>query len=118
MTFAKVLSSPLVRARRTAELAGFGAVVEADPDLMEWDYGHYDGLTTAEIRRRIPAGRSFATAVPAASRSRRSPRGPIGSSPGCVAPTGGSCSLVTATSSGCWRLAGSRCRPPTAGSFT
>ena len=43
MTFAKVLVSPLQRARRTAELAGFGDVGELDPDLMEWDYGRYDG---------------------------------------------------------------------------
>jgi broad specificity phosphatase PhoE len=49
MAFAKVLVSPLQRARRTAELAGFGSVAEIDPDLAEWDYGRYDGLTSAEI---------------------------------------------------------------------
>ncbi len=46
--FTTVLCSPLLRARRTAELAGLHA--EVDPDLVEWDYGGYEGLTTAQIR--------------------------------------------------------------------
>jgi probable phosphoglycerate mutase len=50
---ALVLSSPLGRAVRTAALAGFDAPV-IDPDLLEWDYGDYDGLTTTEIRGRVP----------------------------------------------------------------
>src|SRR5688572_11846352 len=50
--FAHVLSSPLQRARRTAELAGFAPVI--DPGLAEWDYGEYEGLRTAEIRDRRP----------------------------------------------------------------
>lgn len=52
--FAVVLVSPLQRARRTAELAGFGDALELDPDLMEVDYGDYEGRTTAEIRRARP----------------------------------------------------------------
>jgi probable phosphoglycerate mutase len=52
--FALVLSSPLQRAVETARLAGFGAGVELDPDLAEWDYGEYDGLTSAQIRERDP----------------------------------------------------------------
>jgi probable phosphoglycerate mutase len=52
LAFARVLSSPLQRARRTAELAGFS--VEIEPDLREWDYGGSEGKTAAEIR----AGRS------------------------------------------------------------
>jgi broad specificity phosphatase PhoE len=52
--FAFVMTSPLARARKTAELAGFGAAAEIDPDLMEWDYGVYEGRTTAEIRREVP----------------------------------------------------------------
>jgi probable phosphoglycerate mutase len=51
ISFTKVLTSPLARARRTAELAGFGDLSAIEPDLMEWDYGRYDGLTTAEIRK-------------------------------------------------------------------
>lgn len=49
--FVLALCSPLQRARRTAELAGLHAVV--DDDLLEWDYGAYEGLTTNEIRERL-----------------------------------------------------------------
>src|SRR6188474_1715337 len=49
VTIAHVWSSPLVRARRTCELAGFGAGVKIDPDLAEWDYGAYEGRRSAEI---------------------------------------------------------------------
>ena len=51
--FAAVLCSPRLRARRTAELAGL-TVTAVDPDLAEWDYGRYEGLTTADIRRDRP----------------------------------------------------------------
>ena len=47
-------SSPLQRARRTCELAGFARAAEIDPDLSEWDYGDYEGLTSDEIRRQRP----------------------------------------------------------------
>lgn len=53
-SFALVLSSPLRRARETCELAGFGERAEICDDLREWDYGDYEGLTTAEIRQRNP----------------------------------------------------------------
>jgi probable phosphoglycerate mutase len=52
--FALVLSSPLQRARRTAELAGFGDRLQLDDDLVELDYGEYEGITTAEIREQRP----------------------------------------------------------------
>jgi broad specificity phosphatase PhoE len=52
--FALVLSSPMQRARRTAELAGYGERAEVDADLCERDYGEYEGLTTKEIRKTIP----------------------------------------------------------------
>lgn len=49
----RVLTSPLQRASRTAELAELTGV-ETDPDLMEWDYGGYEGITTAEVQRERP----------------------------------------------------------------
>jgi broad specificity phosphatase PhoE len=57
--FEKVLTSPLIRARHTCELAGFGAVAELEPDLMEWDYGEYEGKRTAEIRATRPGWNPF-----------------------------------------------------------
>jgi len=51
--FDLVLTSPRTRARRTAELAGF-ADAHIEDDLVEWDYGDYEGITTAEIRRDVP----------------------------------------------------------------
>ena len=49
-TFSLVLASPRLRARRTAELAGFGERAEIEPDLVEWDYGNDEGRTTPAIR--------------------------------------------------------------------
>lgn len=54
LTFAKVFTSPLQRASRTCELAGFRAVAEIDADLVEWDYGDYEGRTSAEIHAQRP----------------------------------------------------------------
>ncbi len=51
--FTQVLTSPLRRARRTAELTGH-ADAEVVPDLVEWGYGEYEGITTAEIRESVP----------------------------------------------------------------
>jgi len=52
--FARVFSSPLIRCLETSRLAGFADVAELNDDLMEWDYGDFDGLTTEEIRRDRP----------------------------------------------------------------
>jgi broad specificity phosphatase PhoE len=52
--FARVLSSPLSRALETCRLAGLGDAVELTDDLREWDYGEYEGITTAEIREGRP----------------------------------------------------------------
>ena len=53
-SFSRVVSSPLQRAVETARLAGFGDRVELDPDLVEWDYGIYEGRTRIDIARQIP----------------------------------------------------------------
>ena len=64
LTFAKVLTSPLQRARRTCELAGFGAVAEIDPELVEWNYGDYEGLRTVDIRVKRPDWELFRDGCP------------------------------------------------------
>jgi len=61
--FELVLASPLQRAVETARLAGFDRT-ELDPDLMEWDYGEYDGLTTTRIRELDPEWSLWRTGAP------------------------------------------------------
>ena len=63
-TFALVLTSPLERARRTCELAGLGERAEIDRDLLEWDYGEYEGLTPKEIHARAPGWMLFSDGCP------------------------------------------------------
>jgi len=64
LTFAKVFTSPLQRATRTCELAGFAAAAEVDRDLVEWDYGDYEGLRTAEIHDKRPEWKLFRDGCP------------------------------------------------------
>src|SRR4029077_8904516 len=64
LTFAKVFTSPLQRARQTCELAGFGPIAEIDPDLVEWDYGKYEGRRGAEIRAERPDWNLFRDGCP------------------------------------------------------
>ena len=64
MSFAKVFTSPLRRARRTCELAGFGPVAAIDPDLVEWDYGQYEGRLTVDIRKERPDWQLFRDGCP------------------------------------------------------
>jgi probable phosphoglycerate mutase len=64
MTFDKVFTSPLQRAARTCELAGFGAAAEKHPDLVEWDYGKYEGLVLAEILKERPDWKIFRDGCP------------------------------------------------------
>lgn len=54
LNFALVLTSPLERARTTCDLAGLGKKAEIDRDLMEWNYGEYEGLTTKQIHAKSP----------------------------------------------------------------
>ena len=61
---ANVFTSPLQRARRTCELAGFGDKAQVDPDLVEWDYGDYEGLTSQQVHERSPKWNLFRDGCP------------------------------------------------------
>lgn len=67
-SFALVLASPLKRAQETCELAGLGDRVQVDPDLLEWNYGEYEGLTPAEIHERAPGWLLFTDGAPGGER--------------------------------------------------
>jgi probable phosphoglycerate mutase len=64
LAVARVFTSPLQRAARTCELAGFGARAEVDRDLLEWDYGQYEGRRTAEIHKERPDWQLFRDGCP------------------------------------------------------
>ena len=64
LNFTHVFSSPLIRAWNTCQLAGFGTVAERDPDLMEWDYGQYEGLKTVDIKSQNPKWDLFREGTP------------------------------------------------------
>ena len=64
LSFAKVFTSPLQRAARTCALAGFGAAAEVDHELVEWNYGDYEGHRTAEIRTKRPNWELFRDGCP------------------------------------------------------
>ena len=62
--FGKVYTSPLLRAKRTCELAGLLSAAEICPELVEWDYGDYEGLTTKTIQHETPGWNVFAHGAP------------------------------------------------------
>jgi broad specificity phosphatase PhoE len=64
LRFTSVFTSPLLRARRTCELTGFGSAAEIIPDLVEWDYGEYEGRRTIEIRAQRPDWQLFRDGCP------------------------------------------------------
>lgn len=64
LSFARVFTSPLQRASRTCALAGFGSVAEVDANLVEWDYGLYEGLRSIEIRKENPGWHLFRDGCP------------------------------------------------------
>lgn len=64
LTFTKVFASPLQRAVRTCELAGFGGVYKIDRDLLEWNYGQYEGRLTADIHEECPGWQLFRDGCP------------------------------------------------------
>ena len=63
-TFARVFTSPLRRALKTCELAGFGGGAEVDPDLTEWDYGRFEGKLTSEILAELPGWELYRDGCP------------------------------------------------------
>ncbi len=63
-SFSRTLSSPLIRASETARLAGFGAGLEIDPDLREWDYGAYEGRRRVDIARDDPGWTIWSRPIP------------------------------------------------------
>jgi broad specificity phosphatase PhoE len=63
-TFALVLVSPMRRARETCELAGLGTAAGIDPDLVEWNYGEYEGLTLKQIHEKAPGWLIFRDGCP------------------------------------------------------
>lgn len=64
LSFAHIMTSPLQRARRTCELAGFSEAATIDADLVEWDYGEYSGIRTDEIRQKRPDWKLFCDGCP------------------------------------------------------
>src|ERR1700719_4568786 len=64
LKFVKVFTSPLQRATKTCMLAGFGDMAEVDRDLVEWNYGEYEGLRSAEIRAKRPDWQLFRDGCP------------------------------------------------------
>ncbi len=68
--WAAVFSSPLSRALQTASLAGLGAAVVQEPDLWEWDYGDYEGLTTVQIQAERPDWSLFRDGCPGGEAAR------------------------------------------------
>jgi probable phosphoglycerate mutase len=62
--FALVLTSPLQRAHETCKLAGYGGVAQIEPDLCEWDYGAYEGRTSAQIQESVPGWTIWTSPVP------------------------------------------------------
>ena len=62
--FALVLTSPLQRAHETCKLAGYGGVAQIEPDLSEWDYGAYEGRTSAQIQESVPGWTIWTSPVP------------------------------------------------------
>jgi broad specificity phosphatase PhoE len=64
LTFTRVLTSPLQRAWRTCELAGLGPAAETEPDLVEWDYGEYEGRRSLDIHKERPGWNVFRDGCP------------------------------------------------------
>ena len=115
LTFAAVLTSPLQRAIRTCELAGFASAADIEPDLVEWNYGAYEGCTARRSTPSVRTGSSSATVARKGSRPSGSALGPTGRYAECGPSTATRCSSRAGTSCECLPRAGSACRPGRAG---
>ena len=107
-----MLSSPLQRALETCRLAGLGDAARTTEDLLEWDYGEYEGITTAEIRESRPDWYLWRDGCPGGEKAADvgAARGPRDR----LARRGSTATWLcspTATCCGCWRRAGSGWRP-------
>jgi probable phosphoglycerate mutase len=63
-SFSRVFTSPLQRASKTCELAGFGAVAKVDPDLVEWDYGRFEGMVLKQVLKEWPGWELYRDGCP------------------------------------------------------
>jgi broad specificity phosphatase PhoE len=115
LTFDKVFCSPLQRARRTCELAGFGSAAEIDAKLLEWDYGQYEGLRSAEIHAKTPDWQLFRDGCPAGNLHRTWLQEPIRSLTGLEASRETYCCSQADISCGCSQRGGWICRRMVAG---
>ena len=107
LTFAKVFTSPLQRAMRTCELAGFGARAEIDRDLLEWNYGEYEGRRTAEILADRPGWQLFRDGCPGGESPIRLARAQIAWCNACERSRMTFCFFPAAISCACLPPAGS-----------
>lgn len=83
VSVAHVFTSPLQRAAKTCALAGFGDVAGINLELLEWDYGGYEGKLTSDIVKERPGWELFRDGCPGGESARRSPTAPTASSAGC-----------------------------------
>ena len=81
-SFVRLFTSPLQRASKTCKLAGFGAVAEVDADLIEWDYGRFEGMLTGDTLRDRPGWELFRDGRPEGESPALLPHGPTASSLG------------------------------------
>ena len=110
ITFTEVLVSPLQRARRTCELAGFAAVAKVTPDVTEWSYGDYEGRLTSDIRRDQPGWYLFRDGCPGGESLAEVGAAPTAWSPAYRRMVVASCCSATAISPASLPPAGSICR--------
>jgi len=104
---AAVLTSPLSRAVRTCELAGFGSRAEVEPDLLEWNYGTYEGRTSADIHAERPDWQLFRDGCPGGESPDQIGARPIGWRAACGPSRETCCSSRAGTFSECSPRAGS-----------